>query len=126
MKRRMGGFWLFSIALVSAGVLLAGCQGREPDKSIRKKFDTVVAADFKAIVSELPKESLSDSVYFRIVEYTTYEKSLYSVRAVVDYYYLKNVQVKRTVKYRYVKNARKWERYANEYRSFLLDTAKAR
>ena len=125
MKRRMGGFWLFSIALVSAGVLLAGCQGRESDKSIRKKFDTVVAADFKAIVSELPKESLSDSVYFRIVEYTTYEKSLYSVRAVVDYYYLKNVQVKRTVKYRYVKNARKWERYANEYR-FYSDTAKAR
>lgn len=125
MKRRMGGFWLFSIALVSAGVLLAGCEGREPDTSIRKKFDTVVASDFKAIVSELPKESLSDSVYFRIVEYTTYEKSLYSVRAVVDYYYLKNVQVKRTVKYRYVKNARKWERYANEYR-FYSDTAKAR
>ena len=125
MKRRMGGFWLFSIALVSAWVLLAGCEGREPDTSIRKKFDTVVAADFKAIVSELPKESLSDSVYFRIVEYTTYEKSLYSVRAVVDYYYLKNVQVKRTVKYRYVKNARKWERYANEYR-FFSDTAKAR
>jgi hypothetical protein len=125
MKRRMGGFRVFSIALVSAGVLLAGCQAREPDKSIRKKFDTVVAADFKSIVSELPKESLSDSVYFRIVEYTTYEKSLYSVRAVVDYYYLKDVQVKRTVKYRYVKNARKWERYANEY-MFYSDTAKAR
>ena len=125
MKRRMGGFRLFSIALVSAWVLLAGCEGREPDTSIRKKFDTVVASDFKAIVSELPKESLGDSVYFRIVEYTTYEKSLYSVRAVVDYYYLKNVQVKRTVKYRYVKNARKWERYANEYR-FYSDTAKAR
>jgi hypothetical protein len=125
MKRRMGGVGLFSTVLVSAAVLLAGCEAREPDKSIRKKFDVVVAADFKAIVSDLPGESLADSMYFRIVEYSAYGKSLYSVRAVVDYYYLKGVHVKRTVKYRYVKNARKWERYANEYRSYL-DTAQAR
>ena len=125
MKRRMGGFRLFSTVLVLAGVLLAGCEGREPDKSIRQKFDVVIASDFKTIVSDLPKESLGDSIYFRIVEYTTYAKSLYCVRAVVDYYYLKDVHVKRTVKYRYVKNARKWERYANEYR-FFSDTAKAR
>jgi hypothetical protein len=125
MKGKMRDFWLISTILVSAGVLLAGCEGREPDSSIRKKLDVVIAADFKTIVADLPKESLNDSAYFRIVEYSTYAKSLYCVKAVVDYYYLKDVHVKRTVKYRYVKNARKWERYANEYR-FFSDTAKAR
>ncbi|HUI93453.1 MAG TPA: hypothetical protein VLX68_14495 [Chitinivibrionales bacterium] len=124
MIRNAGSSRLFIFTLVTAGLLLAGCGGGEPDGSIRKKFDAVVASDFKTIVGDLPKESLSDSMFFRIVEYKSFDKGMYSVLAVVDYYYLKDVHVKRTVKYRYVKAARKWERFANEYR-FFQDSARA-
>ncbi len=107
---------------VAAAMLCAGCRGGEPDGLVRKKLEVVVAADLKAIVGEMPATSLSDSVYSRIVDYSTYKKSLYSVRAVVDFYYLRGVQIKRTVKYRYLTSARKWERYDNAYR-FFSDSA---
>jgi hypothetical protein len=118
MKKRTVGFGLLIVVLGLAVILAAGCEGREPDKIIRQKFNTVAAADFKAILAEIPKENLADSVFFRIGEYSSYPKGRYGVRAVVDFYYLKGVYVKRTVKYRYVKKERKWERYANEYRTY--------
>jgi hypothetical protein len=105
-------------AFIAGAMLCSGCEGREPDAGIRKKLDAVIASDFKEVVSEVPKASLADSAYFAIAQYTAYAKSLYSVLAVVDFYYLRDVKVKRTVKYRYVKNARKWERYNNEYQYF--------
>jgi hypothetical protein len=110
------------VCAVASAALCAGCRGGESDSLVHKKLDVVVAADLKAIVSEMPTTSLSDSVYSRIADYSTYKKSLYSVRAVVDFYYLRGVQIKRTVKYRYLRSAGKWERYDNAYR-FFSDSA---
>ena len=116
------GKLLVRIALVAAALVCCGCAGKAPDSLVRKKLDVIVAADLKALTGELPATSLRDSTYFRIVEYTTYTKSIYTVRAVVDFYYLRGVHVKRTVKYRYLKSAGKWERYDNEYK-FFSDSA---
>jgi hypothetical protein len=111
---------MFMAAAVA--LLCAGCGLGEPDSVVKKKLDVIIAADFKAIVGELPKESVRDSACTRIVEYAANKKGMYGVRAVVDFYYLRGVHIKRTVKYRYVKSARKWERYENEYR-FYSDSA---
>jgi|WetSurMetagenome_2_1015567.scaffolds.fasta_scaffold00149_13 hypothetical protein len=111
------------VIVVSCAVIVSlGCTGAEPDSVVRKKLDVIIAADFKTIVGDLPKESLRDSAFTTVVEYSSYKKGIYSVRAVVDFYYLRGVQVKRTVKYRYLKSARKWERYENEYQ-FYSDSA---
>ncbi len=121
-KATAGHVLLVCAAAATAAAICAGCLGGEPDSLVRKKLNVILASDLKAIVSELPKTSISDSVYYRIAEYSTYKKSLYSVRAVVDFYYLRGVQIKRTVKYRYLKRVGKWERYDNEYR-FFSDSA---
>jgi hypothetical protein len=92
----------------------SGCNTELPSE-IRKKLNIVTDNDFKAIINETPKKSLADSLYFRITEYKEFNKGQYRVRAVVEYFYLRDVKVKRAVKYRYVKKAGKWERYANDY-----------
>jgi hypothetical protein len=88
----------------------------------RKKLDVIVASDLKAIVGELSPASLRDSIYSRVEEYEKYSAGMYGMRAVVDFYYLRGVHVKRTVKYRYLVRAGKWERYDNEYQ-FYSDSA---
>jgi hypothetical protein len=102
--------------------LVAGCARREDAGLARKKLDVIVASDLKAIIGELPSASLRDSVYSRVVEYETYTQGMYGVRAVLDFYYMRGVHVKRTVKYRYLVRAGKWERYENEYQ-FYSDSA---
>jgi hypothetical protein len=122
-KERTSARFAPAVVIIAAVALLcAGCGVGEPDSVVKKKLDMIIAADFKAIVGELPKESVRDSACTRIVEYAANKKGMYSVRAVVDFYYLRDVHIKRTVKYRYVKSARKWERYENEYR-FYSDSA---
>jgi hypothetical protein len=118
MRLNIGKIVCCVVALFAGVLLMTGCEGKEPDAGIRKKLDAVIVSDFKEIVSDVPRTSLADSTFFRISQYTAYMKSIYSVLAVVDYFYLRDVQVKRTVKYRYVKNARQWERYDNEYQYF--------
>ena len=104
-------------AAVVVSVLAAafgGCAG-EPPAQVRKKLDIVVETDLRAITVDLLRQSLADSVYTRVVEYKDFDKGQYRVKAVVDFFYLRGVHVKRSVKYRYVKSAGKWERYANDY-----------
>jgi hypothetical protein len=108
------GTCLSSFLILCLAVAYAGC-GREPSAQVRKKLDIVVESDLRAITGEIPVKSLADSVYTRVTEYKEFDKGQYRVRAMVDFYYLKGVRVKRTVKYRYVKSAGKWERYANDY-----------
>jgi hypothetical protein len=116
---------LFPLVVAAAALLLwAGCRVGESDNLVRKKLDVIVAADLKALVGELPATSLRDSIYSVVVEYAAYKQGMYSVRAVIDFYYLRGVAVKRTVKYRYLTRARKWERYDNEYRSYSDSAAR--
>lgn len=103
--------------LISCMVFVCGCS-QEPAGEIRKKLDVVKENDLRTIVGEVPRESLADSVYTRVVEYKDFDKGPYRVKAMVDFFYLKGVHIKRTVKYRYVKSAGKWERYANDYVHF--------
>jgi hypothetical protein len=107
-------FVLLSAFLAWCMLYCSGCAG-EPAAEIRKKLNIVADADFKAIIADLPKKSLSDSLHFTIVEYKDFSKGPYRVKAVVDYFYIRDIKVKRTVKYRYVKREGKWERYANDY-----------
>jgi len=105
------------VKLVVIGVLFAflfGCGGEKPE-IIRSKLDTIIASDFKALLAELPQKSHSDSLHYVCREYTVFKKGPYRVKAVVDYFYIRDVKVKRAVKYRYVKSAAQWERYDNEY-----------
>jgi hypothetical protein len=104
-------------AVCGLAMLFAGCIG-EPDSAVRNKLTVIVEFDLKEILNELPAKSISDSVCYRIEKYKTYQKGMFRAMAVVDYFYLKSVKVKRTVKYRYVKKAGQWERYSNEYKSY--------
>ena len=117
MPLRTGLFGAAVILVCCFLMLISGCSG-EPDIAIQKKLTAVIESDFKEMLHELPATSISDSVYYRTAKYKTYTKGLYRAMAVVDYYYLKSVKVKRTVKYRYVKKAAQWERYGNEYQFY--------
>ena len=102
------------VCILALGMLSVSCM-HEVDSSIRAKFDFLVDSDFKSLVNELPKASISDSAHFVIAEYLKPKHGMFRAHAIVDYYYLKNIRVKRTVKYRYGQNVDKWERYSNTY-----------
>ncbi len=107
-----------------AALVCAGCSHREPPAVVKKKLDIIAASDLNALAGELPKTSLRDSVFSRVVEYEIYKTGMYGARATVDFFYLRGIHFKRTVKYRYLVNAGKWERYDNEYRFYADSQAR--
>ncbi|MGB7567413.1 MAG: hypothetical protein WBM07_06120 [Chitinivibrionales bacterium] len=107
-------------ALLACGIFLFGCG--EKDSVIREKLDAICTSDLKAITADLPKTSLSDSIYYTVVSYKSYSEGRYSKMAVVDFYFLNKVKAKIVRKYRYLEEARLWDRYSNVY-TFIEDTA---
>jgi hypothetical protein len=102
------------------GVFLLGCG--EKDLLIREKLDAICASDLQAITADLPKTSLADSMYYTVVSYKTYSEGRYSKMATVDFYFLNKVKAKIVRKYRYITEARLWDRYSNVY-MLIDDTA---
>jgi hypothetical protein len=82
----------------------------------------ICKSDLQAITADLPKTSLADSIYFNVVSYKTYSEGKYFKMAVVDFYFLNKVKAKIVRKYRYLKEARLWDRYFNVY-TLINDTA---
>jgi len=99
-------------------VVLVGC--RENDAAARQKLHAILKSDLVAIISDVPKSSLADSLYYSLVFYQTFKKGDYTKKAVADFYFLRGIKVKITRKYRYVKEAGMWERYYNVY-TFVED-----
>ena len=95
------------------GIFLFGCGEKDP--LIREKLDMICASDLRAITADLPKTSLADSMYYNIVSYKSYSEGRYSTMAMVDFYFLHKVRAKIVRKYRYLKEARLWDRYYNAY-----------
>jgi hypothetical protein len=111
-----------ALALVLCGVFLFGCG--EKDALIREKLEMICKSDLQAVTEDLPKTSLADSIYYTIVSYKSYSEGKYSEMAVVDFYFLNKVKAKIVRKYRYLKEARLWDRYFNVYT--LIDDTTSR
>jgi len=107
-------------AALACGLILCGCG--ESDNLIRRNLDIILSDDLKAITNDLPKNTVADSVYYTLISYKSYSEGMYSRMAVVDFYFMKNIKVKITRKYRYFTSARLWDRYYNTYQ-FFGDTA---
>lgn len=105
---------------------LIGCFGcfQETDEQIRAKLSVILEDDLIAIVEGISPESLRENPRYEIVEYQRFEKGPYTRKAVVHFYFLKNVEVRIVRKYRYKAGEGKWERYFNEYK-FFNDSTKA-
>jgi hypothetical protein len=95
------------------GIFCLGCG--EKNFLIREKLDMICKSDLQAITADLPKTSLADSMYYTIVSYKSYSEGRYSTMATVDFYFLHKVRAKIVRKYRYLKEARLWDRYYNAY-----------
>ena len=108
------------IVSVLCAVFLLGCGER--DDLIRRKLDVILASDLKTITADIPMSGLMQTPYYSLVFYKTYTEGMYSKMAVADFYFLKTVKAKITRKYRYLSEARLWDRYYNEY-TFFDDTA---
>ena len=104
-------------------MLTVSCQG-ERDEFVRKKLDVIIKDDLQAIIADIPEENLREVPSYNLVSYQEYSKGKYSVKAVVDFFFLKNVKVKIVRKYRYEASKRMWERYYNEY-EYLPDSFSA-
>jgi len=62
------------------------------------------------------QKALLDRPYYRITEYAYFpESSMFSHKAVVEYYYFKTILMKQIRKYRYSPSQGKWNRYYKEY-----------
>ncbi len=105
---------------------LIGCFGcfRETDEQIRAKLRAILKDDLVAIMEGVLPESLRENPRYEIVEYQRFDIGPYTRKAVVHFYFLKNVEVRIVRKYRYKAGEGKWERYFNEYK-FFNDSTKA-
>lgn len=106
--------------VILTALSLSSCQ-KENDEFVRKKLDSILEGDLKAITEGLPDSSLLDKPYYNITLYKSYEKGLYTKRAVTEFYFFKKLNVRIERKYRYHRSKRMWERYSNEYR-YLSDS----
>jgi hypothetical protein len=102
-----------AVAAVVLSIVLFGCG--DNDAVARRKLDVILKSDLAAIVSDIPKTGLADSIYYSVVSYQTYKTGDYTKKAVVDFYFMRGLKVKITRKYRFVKEAGMWERYYNVY-----------
>ncbi len=102
-------------------IAITGCI-KESETRIKEKLNIILKDDLTAIISDISKENLSDSIYFDIVSYTEFKEGKYSIMAVVDFYFFSKVEVKIVRKYRFETHAGKWERYFNEYRYYDNDS----
>jgi len=112
--------FVVATAAVVLSIVLLGCG--DNDAVARRKLDVILKSDLTAIISDMPKTGLADSMYYSLVSYQTYKTGDYTKKAVVDFYFLRGLKVKITRKYRFVKEAGMWERYYNVY-NFIEDSA---
>ena len=107
-------------ALLLSLLLLCFCA--ESEEVIRGKLDVILADDMKAILDGVDSEGLLDEPYFVLLDYRKYDEGAYSRLAIVDFFFLRTVNVKITRKYRYHKRLGMWDRYYNRYYTFTPDT----
>lgn len=100
-------------------IALLGCSDNS-DVQIKKNLMIILDDDLKTVVNDTPKKSVIDSTYFTIVTYEEFDQGKYTKKAVVDFYFLKKVNVKIVRKYRYHSTMKKWDRYLNEYRFYEI------
>ena len=115
------GLIISLIHTLLVALVFISCSG-ESDEKAREKLEVILNDDLKAIIEGVDSKSLIDEPYYEMVRYQKYDEGNYSKRAVVDFYFLKDVNVKIIRKYRYHRVHRMWDRYFNEY-SFLSDTS---
>lgn len=96
--------------------LNVSCSIHERSEFIEQKLLAILPVDLDTIVKSLPGDAVLEKPYYKITSYKTYKKSMYSVKAEVDFYFFKSVDVKIVRKFRYHKSKKLWERYFNEYR----------
>jgi hypothetical protein len=111
MKHKKHWFSL-AAALIWCGI--TGCAKDSPE-TIRRKLEAMVQSDLSYIrleVKVLDSTALDDRPHYSVVEYKTLELSdEYSVKAVVEFIYLKDIKIKQVRKYRYLYRSGQWERY---------------
>jgi hypothetical protein len=118
IEKKMSRFCRYALPFT----LFALCFCSESDQVIRQKLDIILADDLEAIVEDMPSESLLDEPYYEILEYRKFREGTFRRLAVVDFYFLRGVNMKITRKYRYHVRLGLWDRYYNKYYTFTPET----
>ena len=113
------------------GLLLAWSAGcvQDPPERVRQKLEALARDDLQYIVQEvqaLDSTQVAARPRYAVVEYTPVPRSdPYSVKAVVEFYYFKDIQIKQVRKYRYQFRALQWERYDKQLKNIFSAPAAA-
>ncbi len=110
-----------SVLFLSFLLLFCMC-AEEKDEVIRKKLDVILQDDLNAILDGVSTDALLDKPHYTMVEYKSYDEGDYSKLAIVDFYFLKKINMKITRKYRYYKPKGLWDRYFNKYMVISADS----
>ena len=114
MKEKRFGLLVVAVYCILAAIF-AGCTITESQSMSDKKLNAILKDDLKAITEDIKPENLADSVYYRITEKKVFHEGAYSIRAIVEFFFLKKARVKIVRKYRYHKRFKLWDRYYNKY-----------
>ncbi len=92
------------------------CFCTESEEVARTKLDIILEDDMAAIIEDIDPIYLLDEPHYTIAEYQSYEQGIYRHRAEVDFYFLKDSNLRIARKYRYHRSQRLWDRYYNRYK----------
>ncbi len=105
------------ITLIS--IFLSGCFSESQD-IVHKKLEIILQDDLNYIKSEIDSTEVMDSTFYKIILFKHFPNDLnFSYKAVVEFYYLKNIKMKQVRKYRYRILQKKWDRYVKQYQNML-------
>jgi len=83
-----------------------------------QKFTQIVEEDLRSIRAEIQAKDSSQLLsrpYYRVIEYLrTTEGREYTIKAVVEFYYLDKIKMRQMRKYRFVPAKERWERYESQ------------
>ncbi len=103
------------LILISIFFLLSCSQ---PSKeSVRESLDVVLKSDLADITLDIDSTLLVETPSYIVDSLNFFDKSKYSYKAVVNFYFLKSELFSIERKFRFNRELSKWERYYNEYKT---------
>ncbi len=102
------------LLLIFATFFLFSCSGPS-EESVKESLDGILKSDLSDIIVDVDSSLLVSTPHFTIESFKFYEKSRYSYKAVVYFYFLADESFLIERKFRFNHELSKWERYYNEY-----------
>jgi len=113
-KRSFFGFLLIAFIIL----LLSSCGMGLNENAVKNMLNNLLLSDMEVIVDGIDADALLDEPHFEIVRFDSFDEGVFRHLAEVNFYFLKDMNVRIVRRYRYNRRHLRWERFHNVYERF--------